>query len=64
MALSIQEARIHADRELAIKAELKELQDMMENQDYRTKTEKLAISASLQEKRKELNDHLASANEA
>jgi hypothetical protein len=64
MALSIQEARIHADRELAIKAELKELQDMMENQDYRTKTEKLAVSAALQEKRKELNDHLASANEA
>jgi hypothetical protein len=37
---------------------------MLENQDYRTKVEKAAISAALQEKRAELNDHLALAAEA
>lgn len=61
MALSIEEARIHADKELAIRAELAELQAMLENQDYRTKTEKAAIGAAVQAKRVELNDHIASA---
>jgi hypothetical protein len=58
MAMSIEEARIHADTELAIRAEIKELTEMLSNQDYRTKTEKEAISAALQEKRAELNAHL------
>ena len=58
MAMSIEEARIHADQELAIRAEIKELTEMLSNQDYRTKTEKEAISAALQEKRRELNTHL------
>lgn len=56
--MTIAEARAHADRELEIIAELKELQLMLENQDYRTKTEKLAISNAVQEKRAELNAHL------
>jgi hypothetical protein len=37
---------------------------MLSNQEYRTKVEKEAISAVLQEKRAELNAHLASAREA
>jgi hypothetical protein len=64
MAMSIEEARIHADKELALKAEISEFKAMLENQDYRTKTEKSAISAALQEKRQELNEHLALAAEA
>ena len=58
MAMSIEEARIHADKELALRAEIKEFTEMLSNQDYRTKTEKEAISAALQEKRAELNAHL------
>lgn len=58
MAMSIEEARIHADKELALRAEIKEITDMLSNQEYRTKTEKEAISAALQEKRAELNTHL------
>jgi hypothetical protein len=56
--MSIEEARIHADKELALRAEIKEFTEMLSNQDYRTKTEKEAISAALQEKRAELNAHL------
>jgi hypothetical protein len=56
--MTIAEARAHADRELEIRAELRELQDMMENQDYRTKVEKSAINNAIQEKRLELNAHL------
>ena len=64
MAMSIEDARIHADTELAIRAEIRELTDMLSNQEYRTKVEKSAISAALQEKRQELNAHLALAAEA
>jgi hypothetical protein len=64
MAMSIAEARAHADKELELRAEIKEFTDMLSNQDYRTKVEKSAISAALQEKRQELNDHLALAAEA
>lgn len=64
MAMSIEEARLHADKELALRAEIKEILAMLENQDYRTKTEKSAISAALQAKREELNAHLALAREA
>lgn len=64
MAMSIAEARAHADRELELRAEIKEFTDMLSNQDYRTKVEKSAISAALQEKRQELNAHLALAAEA
>lgn len=64
MALSIEEARIHADTELALRAEIKDFTDMLSNQDYRTKVEKEAISAALQAKRAELNDHIATAREA
>jgi hypothetical protein len=64
MAMSIEDARAHADTELALRAEIKEFQDMLENQDYRTKVEKSAISAALQDKRAELTAHLALANEA
>lgn len=64
MAMSIAEARAHADKEIALREEIEELKAMLENQDYRTKVEKSAISAALQEKRKELNDHLALAAEA
>jgi hypothetical protein len=56
--MTIAEARAHADRELEIRDELRELHMMMENQDYRTKTEKSAISNAIQEKRAELNAHL------
>lgn len=62
MALSIEEARIHADKELAIRAELAELQAMLENKDYRTKVEKAAIGAAIQDKRNELTAHIATAN--
>ena len=64
MALSIEEARAHADRELELRQEIRDFTAMLENKDYRTKVEKEAISAALQEKRQELNDHLASAREA
>jgi hypothetical protein len=64
MAMSIAEARAHADKELELRAEIKEFTDMLSNQDYRTKVEKSAISAALQEKRQELNAHLALAAEA
>jgi hypothetical protein len=64
MAMSIAEARAHADKELELRAEIKEFTDMLSNQEYRTKVEKSAISAALQEKRQELNDHLALAAEA
>jgi hypothetical protein len=56
--MTIAEARAHADREIEIREELRELQMMMENQDYRTKTEKSAIGNAIQEKRAELNAHL------
>jgi len=56
--MTIAEARAHADREIEIRAELRELQLMLENQDYRTKTEKQAISGAIQDKRQELNVHL------
>jgi hypothetical protein len=64
MAMSIAEARAHADKELELRAEIKEFTDMLSNQEYRTKVEKSAISAALQEKRQELNAHLALAAEA
>lgn len=64
MAMSIEEARLHADKELALRAEIKELSDMISNGEYRTKVEKSAIGNALQEKRRELNDHLALAREA
>ena len=64
MALSIEEARIHADKELQLRQEIKDFIAMLENQDYRTKVEKEAISAALQAKRQELNDHIATAREA
>jgi hypothetical protein len=64
MALSIEEARAHADRELELRAEIQSYVEMLSNQEYRTKVEKEAISAVLQAKRVELNDHLASAREA
>jgi hypothetical protein len=56
--MTIEEARAHADREIEIREELRELQMMMENQEYRTKTEKSAIGNAIQEKRAELNAHL------
>ena len=49
----------HADKELALKAEIAELVAQMSEGDYRTKTEKAAISYKLQAKRQELVDHLA-----
>lgn len=64
MPMSIEEARAHADRELELRAEIRVFTDMLSNQDYRTKVEKSAISAALQEKRQELNAHLALAAEA
>jgi hypothetical protein len=64
MAMTIAEARAHADKELALRAEIKEIMEMISNQEYRTKTEKVAFSAALQEKRAELNAHLALASEA
>jgi hypothetical protein len=64
MALSIEEARAHADRELELRQEIRDFIAMLENKDYRTKIEKEAISAALQAKRAELNDHIASAREA
>jgi hypothetical protein len=64
MPLSIEEARAHADRELELRQEIKDFIAMLENKDYRTKIEKEAISAALQAKRAELNDHIASAREA
>ena len=64
MALSIEEARAHADKELELRQEIKDFIAMLENKDYRTKIEKEAISAALQAKRAELNDHIATAREA
>jgi hypothetical protein len=64
MALSIEEARAHADRELELRQEIRDFIAMLENKEYRTKIEKEAISAALQAKRAELNDHIATAREA
>jgi hypothetical protein len=64
MALSIEEARAHADKELELRQEIKDFIAMLENKEYRTKIEKEAISAALQAKRAELNDHIATAREA
>jgi hypothetical protein len=53
-----EEAAIHADRELEIKAEIEALKLQLRNSEYRTKTEKMALSNLLQTKRTELRVHL------
>ena len=49
----------HADKELALKAEIEELIRQLRDSDYRTKREKEAISFDLQAKRAELREHIA-----
>lgn len=49
----------HADKELALKAEIAGLVTQLSEGEYRTKTEKAALSYKLQAKRQELQEHLA-----
>lgn len=49
----------HADKELALKAEIADLVTQLSEGEYRTKTEKAALSYKLQTKRQELSDHIA-----
>jgi len=48
----------HADKELALKAEIEELIRQIRDSEYRTKREKEAISFDLQAKRAELREHI------
>jgi hypothetical protein len=49
----------HADKEIALKAEIAEFIRQLSESEYRTKREKEAISADLQAKRVELREHIA-----
>jgi len=49
----------HADKEIALKAEIEELIRQLRDSGYRTKREKEAISFDLQAKRAELREHIA-----
>jgi hypothetical protein len=49
----------HADKEIALKAEIAEFIRQLSESEYRTKREKEAISADLQAKRLELREHIA-----
>ena len=49
----------HADKELALKADIEELIRQLRDSEYRTKREKEAISFDLQAKRAELREHIA-----
>lgn len=49
----------HADKELALKAEIADFVTKLSEGEYRTKIEKAALSFKLQEKRAELQEHLA-----
>ncbi len=49
----------HADKEIALKAEIEELIRQLRDSEYRTKREKEAISVDLQAKRVELREHIA-----
>jgi len=51
----------HIKKELALNSEIDELSAKIKNGEYRTKTEKRFISDQLQEKRRELSEHLRSA---
>lgn len=48
----------HADKEIALKADIEELIRQLRDSEYRTKREKEAISFDLQAKRVELRDHI------
>ena len=49
----------HADKEIALKADIEELIRQLRDSGYRTKREKEAISFDLQAKRAELREHIA-----
>jgi len=49
----------HADKEIALKADIEELIRQLRDSEYRTKREKEAISVDLQAKRVELREHIA-----
>jgi hypothetical protein len=49
----------HADKEIALKADIAEFIRQLSENEYRTKREKEAISADLQAKRLELREHIA-----
>jgi hypothetical protein len=49
----------HADKEIALKADIAEFIRQLSESEYRTKREKEAISADLQAKRLELREHIA-----
>ena len=49
----------HADKEIALKADIEELIRQLRDSEYRTKREKDAISCDLQAKRAELREHIA-----
>jgi len=48
----------HADKEIALKAEIEELMRQLRDSEYRTKREKEALSFDLQAKRAELREHI------
>lgn len=49
----------HADKEIALKADIEELIRQLRDSEYRTKREKEAVSLDLQAKRVELREHIA-----
>ena len=57
-SLTPEELEAHVTTELALKAEIEEMLADLSAGNYRTKTEKLAKNAALQDKRRELNIHL------
>lgn len=53
-----QELEAHIQTELALKAEIDSLVKRIRENDYRTKSEKSWINTTLQQKRRELEEHL------
>lgn len=52
------ELQAHIEREIELKNEINEILGVLERTEYRTKTEKAYYSDLLQQKRRELNEHL------
>lgn len=53
-----EELEAHIQTELALKADIESLVTRVRENDYRTKSEKAWINATLQQKRRELEEHL------
>jgi len=57
-SMTPEELELHIVTELALQNEIEEMITDLRAANYRTKTEKAAKAAALQEKRQELNTHL------